>query len=40
MTVTARSIAVSMINRDNPFAEVYYRVYERTRCKTKSVVAV
>lgn len=32
--------AIGMINRDNPFSDVYSRVYERTKCKMKAVVAV
>lgn len=32
--------AIGMIKRDNPFADVYNRVYDRTKCKMKAVVAV
>lgn len=32
--------AVGMINRQGPFNDVYRRVFDRTRCKMKAVVAV
>lgn len=32
--------AIGMINRRGPFNDIYRRVFERTRCKMKAVVAV